>query len=127
MKFNWKSDILAIFGYIFIHNFETIYARKEICIVVSNRFYQVLNRFISGIFPTTFRNDDFQRNAILFHTPLPTPMDMYILCPEWFSDTRSPSETNMNILFRLSNTQKKERIIKKVTSNKDTKNVKCMT
>ena len=39
MKFNWKGDILAIFGYIFIHNFETIYARRETKLSHESAFY----------------------------------------------------------------------------------------
>ena len=43
MKFNWNSDILAIFGYIFIHNFETIYARKETKLSTESAFYKLFN------------------------------------------------------------------------------------
>ena len=46
MKFNWNSDILAILGYIFIHNFETIYhvyARREPKLSHESAFYKLFN------------------------------------------------------------------------------------
>ena len=43
MKFNWNSDILAIFGYIFTHNFETIYARRETKLSPESVFYKLFN------------------------------------------------------------------------------------
>ena len=48
MKFNWNSDILAILGYIFIHNFEAIYARRETKLSPESTFYNLFNdiRFV---------------------------------------------------------------------------------
>ena len=43
MKFNLNSDILAIFGYIFIHDFETIYARSETKLSHESAFYKLYN------------------------------------------------------------------------------------
>ena len=43
MKFNWNSDILAIFGYIFTHNFETVYARRETKLSPESAFYKLFN------------------------------------------------------------------------------------
>ena len=43
MKLNWNSDILVIFGYIFIHNFETIYARRETKLPHISAFYKLFN------------------------------------------------------------------------------------
>ena len=43
MEFNWISDILAILGYIFIHNFETIYARRETKLSPESAFYKLFN------------------------------------------------------------------------------------
>ena len=43
MKFNYNSDIFAIFGYIFIHNFETIYARRETKLSPESAFYKLFN------------------------------------------------------------------------------------
>ena len=43
MKFNWISDIFVIFGYIFIHNFETIYARRETKLSPESAFYNLFS------------------------------------------------------------------------------------
>ena len=43
MKFNWNRDILAIFGYIFIHYFETIYARRETKLSPESAIYKLFN------------------------------------------------------------------------------------
>ena len=43
MKFNWNSYILATFVYIFIHNFETIYARRETKLSPESAFYKLFN------------------------------------------------------------------------------------
>ena len=59
MKFNRNNDILAIFGYIFIHNFETIYARRETKLSPESAFYKLfygihyvgLTKSISGVRP----------------------------------------------------------------------------
>ena len=43
MKFNWNTYILAIFGYIFIHYFETIYARGKTKLSPESVFYKLFN------------------------------------------------------------------------------------
>ena len=43
MKFNWNSDILVMFGYIIIHNFETIYGRRETKLSPESAFYKLFN------------------------------------------------------------------------------------
>ena len=62
MKFNRNSDTLAILGYIFIHNFETIYARREIKLSPESAFYKLFNgihyvgliKSISGVRPIEY-------------------------------------------------------------------------
>ena len=41
MKFNWNCNILANFLYIFIHIFETIYARSEKKLSPERAFYKL--------------------------------------------------------------------------------------
>ena len=43
MEFNWNSNILAIFWYIFIHNFEIIYASSETKLLPESAFYKLFN------------------------------------------------------------------------------------
>ena len=43
MKFNWNSDILAIFWYIFNYSFETTYARRETKFSPESAFYKLFN------------------------------------------------------------------------------------